>query len=642
VILSKINGILFSNETITTQGENDILQLANKFCEKGITMLANPDTFSLTAMQMYIQKDSQEAIPLVNQQSSELKEKYEDMNRNESVHCKQQQKSRISSRTQPIIPTTQTNRRKGDILTTRVELRLQMFATAQEQGDVNQLQRQLQELVNKLVESDASVKFHPWYDNDEAQTLDNNKVPDDFRTIHRYFPRLQLMKNGTTYGEFKISHKRRWEDIICDLTPWLSNHKHGMYYQVLQCPLTTNIGWLLWSFRRIDIEKLQQEIEELYDVKVNLRYQNISIGQGKTAPNNMVRALHVVCDQNQTDKISNLFQQIYSFNSDNFPLGIVMRFIPHILRVTNSKHPKIIKCRARQNAFLKTIEDPNKTMTATSWEIMLLDTSIKDFGTLRKNLMSIKTKSNKNEYLFLSVDVSFFRSNEVLFSFLPRHEQEARSFVANIVPYYRDKYHINQIKDIFYQEALELADQSVWNADTEEVVSPADLYIEQRGEILDDFDFLEAIRGEGMQSQNESTIQEIHRVERLFTGEDATSVETLFTQENQSRIDNRKKVIEEERENTLLGTNNNSHQESCAARTIVSTTKSVSTAITIEELDLNMTKLSNEMSEIKSMLKDILHSQQEATNQTNNMTITYENTNMEAGVSEEQSTCRNK
>jgi hypothetical protein len=69
--------------------------------------------------------------------------------------------------------------------------------------------------------------------------------------------------------------------------------------------------------------------------------------------------------------------------------------------------------------------------------------------------MSIKAKSNKNEYLFLSVDVSFFRSNEVCFSFLTRHEQDVRTFVTNIVPYFRHKHHIDQIKDIFYQEALE-------------------------------------------------------------------------------------------------------------------------------------------------------------------------------------------
>jgi hypothetical protein len=93
-------------------------------------------------------------------------------------------------------------------------------------------------------------------------------------------------------------------------------------------------------------------------------------------------------------------------------------------------------------------------MTATSWEIMLLDTYIRNFGTLRKTLMVIRSKSNNNTFLFLSVDMSFFWSNEVLISFFPRNEHEARSFVTKIVPYFRHKYQLEQIQDIFYHKAI--------------------------------------------------------------------------------------------------------------------------------------------------------------------------------------------
>jgi hypothetical protein len=390
-----------------------------------------------------------------------------------------------------------------------------------------------------------------------------------------------------------------------------------MYYQVLQCPLTTNIGWLLWSFRRIDTECLQQEIEDVYDIQVNLRYQNVSIGQGKVSGENMVRALHVVVNQEKADQISNVFQHIYSFTSDIFPLGICMRFIPHVLRVTKDKIPKIRKWRARQNAFLKVIEDQSRPMTATSWEIMLLDSIIRDFGTLRKRLMEIKAKSNTSEFLFLSVDVSFFRSNEVIFSFLPRHEQDARTFVANIVPYFLHKYGRDQIRDIFYQEALDRAEQSVWNADTEEIVSPADLYIDQSGDIMDDFDFLEVIGyGNTTSPAEENEIKNISRVERLFTGEDSTSVGTLFTEENQ-----RENLITCDKASALNGETNDI--PNVTTRTIGSTTKSVTTSITIEELDQNMTKLSNEMAEIKSLLKNMVN------NKTNNNT----QTNDDAGAS---------
>jgi hypothetical protein len=80
-----------------------------------------------------------------------------------------------------------------------------------------------------------------------------------------------------------------------------------------------------------------------------------------------------IVDQKESDKISNLFQKIYSFTATEFPLGIVMRFIPHFLRVKQDKHQKIIKWRNKQKCFLEGIEAADRPMTATSWEILHLD-----------------------------------------------------------------------------------------------------------------------------------------------------------------------------------------------------------------------------------------------------------------------------
>jgi hypothetical protein len=590
--LSKLNGIYFLDGTLSIKGKKDLLLLAIKFCEKGITMLPNQDAFSLKTLQVYLSNEDisneQQKVPIIETENNTTSNN--NINSQRAIIP-----SRISVRKTKRHPNA-AELRKARPLTTRVELRLHLQPNNQDIGTVTHLKRQLQEIVDKLVDVDNSVKFHPWYDEIPNSSLENNKVPEDLRSIHRFFPRVQTMRQGPTYGEFQISHKRNWEDIVRDLNPWLTSQKHGLYYQVLQCPLTTNIGWLLWSFRRLDTECLQKELEELYDIKVNLRYQNISIGQGKLAEGNMVRALHVVVDQRKADQISSIFQKAYSFQAEDFPLGIVMRFIPHILRVTSTKTAKIVKWRARQNIFLKGIESTTKPMTATSWEIMLLDTIRPNFGTLRKQLMAMKSKINQEEYLFLSVDVSFFRANEVLFSFLPRHEQEARNFVANIVPYFLHKFGIDTIKDVFYHEALVRAEQSVWNADTEEVVTSADLYLDQSGDILDDFDFLDAIGGGTVlptTQPHDIDTREISRVERLFTGEDSTSVGTLFTQEYQ-----------------LTKTSSQSKQIITPTNNSISATKSVSsTTTTIEDVERQMTAMSSEMETIKTMLTAVLKQQ---------------------------------
>jgi hypothetical protein len=206
--------------------------------------------------------------------------------------------------------------------------------------EFEQLQRQLQELIDQMVNMDPTIKFFPWLDRNQQTELDKSKVPNDMRSINIYFPRLQANRTGFTYGEMHISHSRRWEDIIFDLTEWLSNKGHGVYVQTLQCPVTTNLGWLLWSFRKIDIKTLENEIYAITKQKVQLRYQNISIGNGKSNDGTTVKALHIIVNQIEADKASNLFQQLYSFEAKAFPLGIVMRFIPHILKVSTRKNQK--------------------------------------------------------------------------------------------------------------------------------------------------------------------------------------------------------------------------------------------------------------------------------------------------------------
>jgi hypothetical protein len=218
-----------------------------------------------------------------------------------------------------------------------------------EETEIQQLQRQLQEMVNQLTLIDPTIKIFPWFDKEKQITLENSKIPGDIKSINIYFPRLQPVRHGNSYGEMKISLTRRWEDIIYEMTDWLSARNHGLYYQALQCQTTTNLGWLLWSFRRIDMRILAKEIKSLTGANIQLRYQNISTGKGKSQSDNTVHALHVIANQQEADKVSNIFQTMYSFEQTAFPLGIVMRFIPHVFKVNSDKIPKIMKFRAHQD-----------------------------------------------------------------------------------------------------------------------------------------------------------------------------------------------------------------------------------------------------------------------------------------------------
>jgi hypothetical protein len=247
------------------------------------------------------------------------------------------QKSRVTTKTANKNTNNERVSNKNDG-SSRIEIRLHIQPGNNDINELSQLHTHLQELVEQLRHIDESITFIPWFERDNDTPLDGGKIPDDIRTINKYFPRLQPIKSGFTYGEARMVHKKRWEDIVHRMTDWLTRKKHGIYYQTLQCQSTTNLEWLLWSFRRIDVKCLEKEIESIYGIKIHLRNQNIATGQGKTSNEDMVRALHVVANQKEADKIGSLIQKIYSFQSETFPLGIVLRFVHHILRAKEDKN----------------------------------------------------------------------------------------------------------------------------------------------------------------------------------------------------------------------------------------------------------------------------------------------------------------
>jgi hypothetical protein len=63
--------------------------------------------------------------------------------------------------------------------------------------------------------------------------LVDNKVPTEKPANSRYFQRFQPKVQGFTYGEMRVQLTRRWEDIVFDLTPWLTEIKHAVYLQHL-------------------------------------------------------------------------------------------------------------------------------------------------------------------------------------------------------------------------------------------------------------------------------------------------------------------------------------------------------------------------------------------------------------------------
>jgi hypothetical protein len=222
-LLAKISGIFFENETITVVDKRNIISNLHTLISTNKQSIKEFDTYSANFIGAQVQEEK------------------------DKIKQKQQQHSTNVFKTKVLSANNNVRRKEKtyDGKSTRIEIRLNMSALPTDTSLTGQLSRQLQELVDKIVETDSTVKILPWFLKEENVPLENNRVPEDKRTFTKYFQRLQPKNTGFVYGEMRLQHERRWEDIVFDLTPWLTETKSAIYFQQLQCQATTNLGWLL-------------------------------------------------------------------------------------------------------------------------------------------------------------------------------------------------------------------------------------------------------------------------------------------------------------------------------------------------------------------------------------------------------------
>ncbi len=221
---------------------------------------------------------------------------------------------RITKQTssRPIPPRPNKSIQKGEYLITRLELRICLAQTTKNETNIQKLHRHLVEIATELTGADNDLKFIPWKSQQVYEEITAQQVPNHQPGITKFFNRAYPKTEGLTYADIQIKHKRPFGDIINDISLWLSNRQHGIYFQTLQCEETSNIGWLLWSFRKIDLRKLEEEIWELYKINIALKYQAIAVTANRGGPQNnngreIVKALHIWTKKSDADRAIKLF-----------------------------------------------------------------------------------------------------------------------------------------------------------------------------------------------------------------------------------------------------------------------------------------------------------------------------------------------
>jgi hypothetical protein len=117
--------------------------------------------------------------------------------------------------------------------TTRFELKININPNNEDVGLLT-LWQHIKELASELKAIDKSAVIIPWKKIDGDTPLNLESQPKSLEDIHKYIPRLRILKEGNTWGDLRLAHTTSWNDIQMLLYPWLQNKKHSIWPKDIQ------------------------------------------------------------------------------------------------------------------------------------------------------------------------------------------------------------------------------------------------------------------------------------------------------------------------------------------------------------------------------------------------------------------------
>ena len=228
----------------------------------------------------------------------------------------------------------------------------------------------------KLQEAEKDIVVLPYAaENSNLKLLKTfpEDIPSGISTLKKYFQNATPRMNGESYYiRALLFYNKPFEEITEDIKWWLGEQKAGIWLRKVQEEKVANLGYLLYSLRTMDAERLTRTFSYRYGTKVGIRYRVISTGRrGKYDPNvELPRAIHLEVAEGEAGRVSRMLQDDYASNHSSFPMGIKMRFVPDINQVMNfttRTKSKTSKALTRLNLMF---QQKDTEMTKIYWAIV--------------------------------------------------------------------------------------------------------------------------------------------------------------------------------------------------------------------------------------------------------------------------------
>ncbi len=232
----------------------------------------------------------------------------------------------------------------------RYDLRIKIKATKSEDEEQSAILRSLQSFFKIVIQADRTSVIPPFLEldrNDRSVPDISANFPisslDQFTLVKKYFARLsQRNEKGNIYCSIILAQSIAFSEFMDLARSSLMNMDYGLFPKASDHETAAEIGWLLYSTRSQDEERLSELISELVQEKVGAKWRPIRVNdrykKNTFNASNRAYALHLEASTEKAALIRQRLSRWYGTGRSDFPDGTKMRLVPPFQTIISYTH----------------------------------------------------------------------------------------------------------------------------------------------------------------------------------------------------------------------------------------------------------------------------------------------------------------
>lgn len=369
----------------------------------------------------------------------------------------------------------------------RFDLRLKIASSNSEDASQKLIQKALVLFFSVILQADATAIIPPYLKLDrEANGINDisgrHTVADikGFINLKRYFSNMYPKPDGGfIYCRVILATSCPFDSLISKVRPSLMQYELGLWQRPTDCEQVSDIGWLLYSSRHQDEQRLATLLSTLIGEPIGVRWRPVrttsTFQRNMPTPVNVVRALHLEGDSTRAHILKHKLACYYDSKSTQFPDGTRMRLIPPFNKVisaySKSKYGEVV---SRQAKFTE------RLASQSTWEFssnLILDRLHPRLNkSIRDVLLAIESSKFPGTSLFHTIDKGWGTESNITFTFVPENEEEGRMYITGLVPFIRDTADAWFLR-FFTEDAISRYADAAWDPATNQLACTSDVWI---------------------------------------------------------------------------------------------------------------------------------------------------------------------